>query len=966
MFPSTGGTSNWDQTWTGATVASANAPFNLLPAASVPDIVCLSDDQVLVVDSAIDIAAGEVIINDLDSLSATLNINPGGTLTTGLVTLGLGSGEGSLNVQGGTLTSSEVTVTANNPLNTVNVSSGTLATEFVTVQGGDFNVNGGAFTTSAVNALFLTGGNFNLSSGTVTLTDPNPGGDPFNVMGSGSSGTLNVTGGSFIVAGATVAGDNTVFRGTTNISGGSFSALGGNQIPAGSPVFNITGDDATIDLNICSTNSAGRAATYNFKFGSTGISAINCATRTRLSFATVTVDGADYTGGPGTHHLFATGNVGNLVNDAPTSATVITPFPGLDATIELQGNGLVVVLTEPITNPSTWDGETDTDWSVATNWLADVAPVATDTLFFEGIANTTTNNDLAAGTEFNGINFTNSGNGESFTLAGNSIQLSNNITSTAVDTPEVDAIVDTISLDLEILGNDRSIIPGEGHDLEVSGVISEDTSARMITKSGSGTLTFSSANTYTGGTTLGAGRININNDGALGSGTLLVTGGGSVGNTSGGLVTIANAVTIDDRLNFISDYSMIVNGDVVLAANSIIAVTTPETSELTLNGVVSDGGGSFSLSKFGSGSLVLNNSGNSFTGTLSANNGQNLIASSIGMSGVNSAAGAGSQVTIANNGNLIYTGSGDTTDRLLNVGGGGNASLNNSGTGALVFSGGGFSNNATAAKTFTLSGANIDDNEIDGALIDSTQLEAFPLSVTKSGDGKWILSGAHTYTGTTTVNGGILALPATADLSDDSSVQLNSAGTLDLAAALNIKIKSLTVDGGSPLADGTYGSSTSGATNAGLANPDDYFSGDGILTVELGDPYLAWSGGAAFEDDANGDGVSNGLAWILGAADPAANALGLLPVPVQTGGDLSMDFTQINPIAPNKLFVEYSNDLGVLDPWHSVEIPTVSGTVDDIEFTITPGSPSSSVSLSIPASKSAGGKLFSRLSATGN
>ncbi len=75
-----------------------------------------------------------------------------------------------------------------------------------------------------------------------------------------------------------------------------------------------------------------------------------------------------------------------------------------------------------------------------------------------------------------------------------------------------------------------------------------------------------------------------------------------------------------------------------------------------------------------------------------------------------------------------------------------------------------------------------------------------------------------------------------------------------------------------------------------------------------------------------------------------------------------MTFTQLNSIAPAKLFVEYSYDLGVLDPWHRVEIPSTSGEVDDVTFVVTPSDSSSSVSLTIDAnSEAAGGKLFARL-----
>jgi PASTA domain len=53
------------------------------------------------------------------------------------------------------------------------------------------------------------------------------------------------------------------------------------------------------------------------------------------------------------------------------------------------------------------------------------------------------------------------------------------------------------------------------------------------------------------------------------------------------------------------------------------------------------------------------------------------------------------------------------------------------------------------------------------------------------------------------------------------------------------------------------------------------------LVVSLGadvqNSYNAWSGGAAFNDDSNGDGIENGMAWVLGAPHVSQNAIGLLP-----------------------------------------------------------------------------------------
>ena len=65
-----------------------------------------------------------------------------------------------------------------------------------------------------------------------------------------------------------------------------------------------------------------------------------------------------------------------------------------------------------------------------------------------------------------------------------------------------------------------------------SGVIQNTTGTIALTKTGTGTLTLGGSDTYSGGTTLSAGQLNINNASALGTGTFTISGG-TIGNTSG-------------------------------------------------------------------------------------------------------------------------------------------------------------------------------------------------------------------------------------------------------------------------------------------------------------------------------------------------------------------------------------------------------------------------------------------------
>ena len=144
------------------------------------------------------------------------------------------------------------------------------------------------------------------------------------------------------------------------------------------------------------------------------------------------------------------------------------------------------------------------------------------------------------------------------------------------------------------------------------------------------------------------------------------------------------------------------------------------------------------------------------------------------------------------------------------------------------------------------------------------------------------------------------------------------------------------------------------------------------LVPEL-DPYNQWSGGALFSDDLNSDGVENGLAWLLGAANPSANSCGLLPQASRTpAGKLALRFLCLKPDKRGTamLAVEYSNDLGLADPWrtHHVAVPDTSLSSGGIAFTIAETDPVSdyyAVTAEITeGAASAGGKLFGRVSAT--
>ena len=83
----------------------------------------------------------------------------------------------------------------------------------------------------------------------------------------------------------------------------------------------------------------------------------------------------------------------------------------------------------------------------------------------------------------------------------------------------------TISAKVTLAGSSDTIAVNGAGVAAISGVLGSTTARRALIKTGTGTLTLSGANTYTGGTTLVAGSLAAGNAKAFGSGNLTLQGG---------------------------------------------------------------------------------------------------------------------------------------------------------------------------------------------------------------------------------------------------------------------------------------------------------------------------------------------------------------------------------------------------------------------------------------------------------
>jgi hypothetical protein len=113
------------------------------------------------------------------------------------------------------------------------------------------------------------------------------------------------------------------------------------------------------------------------------------------------------------------------------------------------------------------------------------------------------------------------------------------------------------------------------------------------------------------------------------------------------------------------------------------------------------------------------------------------------------------------------------------------------------------------------------------------------------------------------------------------------------------------------------------------------------------------------------------MAFLLGAANPSANAIGRLPVVTRSGGDLILNFNCL-PIAARDtaaLKVAHGTNLGSWTTTTNV-VPDATNAVPDNNVTFVvgagPAGPPAlnSVTATIGSAAAAGGKLFGRLEAT--
>lgn len=364
---------------------------------------------------------------------------------------------------------------------------------------------------------------------------------------------------------------------------------------------------------------------------------------------------------------------------------------------------------------------------------------------------------------------------------------------------------------VNIRGNTFTV--GDTGNSTFSGVISDSGAYGSLIKQGTGTLTLSGANSYTGPTTINAGAIIVANNSALGTSTY--------GNTvaSGAALQFQGGVTLTEGQFSVTGTGLggtgalrNLSGNNTLAASIDLGGNTTVTSSagtFTASGQVNLGSGntltingagnttfsgaitnSSAITKNDGGTLTFSGtSANSFGGALTINDGTVVLAKTAGTHAV-----SGSGITIGNG-----------------VGAAGSAALQLNAsdqiadyTGLITInSDGAFLVNNFTESINTLAGTGLIDLSTSGYLTVGINSGSSTFGGTLAGTGTFEKTGSGTLTfthdidfdGTLTLSGGTLAL-SSIDLSADTLLVTGNS-TLDFSgAASTINLANLTISAG--------------------------------------------------------------------------------------------------------------------------------------------------------------------------
>lgn len=706
----------------------------------------------------------------------------------------------------------------------------------------------------------------------------------------GSTGGFGISSGSLTKSGGgklTINNANSYAGGTT-VSGGTLAL--GNANAIGSGLLTLNGGN--LDSSVANLVNAGNnAQLWNSNFTFIGTESLNLGT------GPVTL-GGNRTVTVAANNLTVGGSIGGgAVDLTKLGAGTLTLTSGSTFTGTLAVNAGILALSPASAGAFTMNNALSGTGTVNANPFAannSDLTLAGGLSGFTGTVNVGTsggfNSKLAttgASSSFGAGTVVNIASGATWYNTTAQTGITVNISGTGNSEGNGALRLDNTTLDSTssvVLKADGSI--GGNGSSTINAPISEDGGSFGFTKQGTGTLFLGGTNTYSGLTTVNAGVLVLQNASALGT----TAGGTSVADgfrveldnltVTGEPITITGAG--GDNLGALRSRSgnsvwtgpITVNAD--LTRIGAIAGTTFEVS-----GVIDDGPNDYRV-RFrpnGNTATVIVSGANTYTGGTSVFGGNVVTSSFNSVVGGSPSSCFGAPVTeangviiigiaaasTANDGILRYVGGGETTDRMIQIGDNsatpaatdnGAGSIENNGTGALVFSAPFFNSptnntvNANApTRVFVIGGSNTGANRIAG-IIRNNQVSGnptAPVAITKAGAGSWTLGGANTYTGATVISEGTLKLDTSGSLAGTPSITMSSATVFDVSTQ------------STPLSLGAGQSLRTAATGA---NPT------ATVTTAAGNDLTLSAGGLVFQayGGANGSSATNAPLTVAGAS----------------------------------------------------------------------------------------------------
>ncbi|EHY1225488.1 fibronectin-binding autotransporter adhesin ShdA [Salmonella enterica subsp. enterica] len=321
-----------------------------------------------------------------------------------------------------------------------------------------------------------------------------------------------------------------------------------------------------------------------------------------------------------------------------------------------------------------------------------------------------------------------------------------------------------------------------------------------LVKTGTGELTLSGDNSYSGGTTITGGTLTADHADSLGSGDIansgvLQVGEGELKNTLSGSGSLVKTGTGELTLSGDNDYS----GGTTISGGTLTAdhADSLGTGAIANSGVLQVGegelentlSGSGSLMKTGTGELTLSgdngySGGTTITGgTLIADNADSLGTGAVANSGVLQVGEGELENTLSGSGSLVKTGTGELT-----------LSGDNSYSGGTTITDGTLTaDHADSLGTGAVANSGVlqvGEGELENTLSGSG-------SLVKTGTGELTLSGDNSYSGTTTITDGTLIA---ANVNALGGGNIDNSGTLMLDANGAFELANVTTHTGATTA----------------------------------------------------------------------------------------------------------------------------------------------------------------------